>query len=162
MRMLACVGFLAEYFGHVRVVKLHYTEQFGSILSLEAGGLAFDMFQPKAGSLQLMVYSGKSTEIKLVCTELVLDDNQQIGPEALSAIKLRQEAITPEGRKKLLKLNRNSFGKLFQDLHPAQQQRRSQLLTERCMNHAQTPRPGPRKKPTSMARHLRLISRSPQ
>lgn len=142
-QMVACVEFLSEYFGHIAAAKLQYTEEFGCALSLEADGLTFDMSQPRHGNFDLMVYSAEDTEIKLACVSLPLDDDGQIGPDALSAIKLRQEAITPEGRKRLLKLNRSSFGKLYQDLHPARWQRRGQLLTERCMRHTQASQPGP-------------------
>jgi hypothetical protein len=152
IRMLACVKFLSKYFGHVAVIEFQHTEQFGSILSLEAGGLAFDTFQPRHGNFEAMVYSAEDTEIKLVCTSLPLDDNGHIGLEALSAIKLRQEAITPEGRKKFLRLNPSTFGRLYQDLYPAQRQRRSQLLTERCMRHIQVQQPEPQRQSGLMGR----------
>ena len=161
-RMLACIEFLLEYFGQATVVKLQYTERFGCNLSLEAGGLTFDMFQPKRGDLDLMVYSAEGTEIKLACASLPLDDNGQIGIEALSAIKLRQEAITPKGRENLLRLNRSSFGKLYQDLHTSRRQRRGQLLTERCMRHIQTPQSEPHRNlqdhTAPESRHMRPIS----
>lgn len=134
-RMLACVEFLSAYFGHVSVIEIQNTEQFGTVLSLEAGGLAFDMFQPKVGDIELMIYSAESTEIKLVCVGLPLDSNGQIGSEALGAIKLREEAITPEGRKKLLGLGLKTFGKLYQDLDNTRRVRRGDRLADRCMRH---------------------------
>lgn len=138
-RMLSCVELLSNYFEHVTVVEFQHTE-FGSTLSLEAGGLAFDLVQSKHEALELLVYSADNTEIKLVCTSLPLESNGRIGLDALGQIKLRQEAITPEGRKRLLMLDMQTFRELYQDLTTARRERRGKQLAERCLSHVQTPK----------------------
>ena len=120
-RMLDCIDFLSRYFGDIKMTGFQHTEVFGTLVNLEAGGLMFEMTQPKSDEFGLWVCSAEDTTIKLAYTRMPLEDNGQIGPDALGMIKLRQEAITPEGRSKLLKLDKSTFETLYKS---ARRQRR--------------------------------------
>lgn len=152
VQTLHCVDFLSRYFGGIKVVGFQHTEQFGSLLNLEAGGLAFDLSHPKNSNLRLAVYSPDETEIKLAYTNLPLEDGGQIGPEALGMIMLRQEAITPEGRKKFLKLGMDSYKNLYEDLNVSRREQRGARLSERCMRHVQEPAPSTEQAPNDKGR----------
>jgi hypothetical protein len=124
-QMLGLVDVLSRYFDGVKIIEFQLgDEQQDCALRLEAGGLEFEMTQSGNASLELGVYSADQTKIKLVYTLLPLDENGQIGPQALGMIKVREAGITPEGRKKLLMLDFEAFGKLYQDIAPPRRRRR--------------------------------------
>jgi hypothetical protein len=106
---------LSQHFDGIVIQQCQLSDRFGNYAAVEAGNLLFNFVQSTAVPNQIAMQSTDGAPVELCSVVLDLNDNGTIGPKALGQIKLYQEAVTPEGKQRLVKV----LGNEAKDLFPA-------------------------------------------